>query len=281
MAHRDEPGAAAPEDGWTRPRQSLDVAVLAHRGLLAPGIEDGPLAEAFRMLARQVAPTERSNGAAAAHRVVLVTSALPAEGKTFVAANLALAIAREPGRRVLLVDADMHRPAIADRLGLSAERGLSDLLADPTLDLADIAIPLLSPDGLAILAAGRRRPGAGGHIASHPMRAFLAARAGRADGHVTILDSPPLLAASQTAELAAQADQVLLVIAAESTGADAIDAALDLLARGRTVGLVLNRARQGVGGADYARQGRWFVADPARGRRTVARLRGSAEASQG
>lgn len=255
--------------------------MLTHRGLLAPGIEDGPLAEAFRILARQVAPTEMRTGPAPAHRAILVTSALPEEGKTFVAANLALTIAREPDQRVLLVDADLHRPAIADRLGLSADRGLNDLLADPSLDLADVAIPLLSPSGLTVLAAGRRPRGAGAHIVSHRMRALLAARRGRADGQVTILDSPPLLAAPQTAELAAQVDQVLLVIEAESTGADAIDAALDLLARGGTVGLVLNKTRPGLDASNYARQGHWSVADPARGRRAAARFRGAAGTSQG
>jgi Mrp family chromosome partitioning ATPase len=243
--------------GDARP-QRLDPAWLRRRGLLAPGTEDGPLADSFRALVRQVRAAADGGGAdpSRTHHVVLVTSAAPREGKTFVAANLSLAFARDPGRPVLLVDADLRRPSILRELGLQADLGLSDVLADPALDPADATISIAGLPGFAVLAAGRGTAFAPRLPAARRVVDLVAAITTRHPGQVTIIDTPPVLGAPETAEFAAYADQVLLVVAAERTDRDAIEAALDALGRGAAPSIVLNQTRGRYGASMPGR--RWF-----------------------
>lgn len=258
MRHRGDATSIAPHCGGQAGPQRVDPAWLARHGLLAPGIEDGPLADAFRTLVRQIQAGAAGDGGASgpARHVVLVTSATPKEGKTFIAANLALAFAREPGRQVLLVDADMRRPAMLREFGLQADLGLGDLLADPTLDPASATIAIENLPGLAVLASGRRTAVAPRLPAPQRVADLVAAIATRHPRQVTIIDTPPVLGMSETAELAAHADHVLLVVAAGRTGRDAIEAALEALGRGAAPSLVLNKAHGRFGTAMGGRK--WF-----------------------
>ena len=103
----------------------IDIAKLANAGYLVPGSPRSTLADEFRGIKQPVLKNARSDPAASIRlgNLIMVTSALPGEGKTFCALNLALSIASEVDSSVLLVDADVVRPAVLDRLGLSTGGG--------------------------------------------------------------------------------------------------------------------------------------------------------------
>jgi protein-tyrosine kinase len=117
----------------------LDLVQMAAAGYLVPGAARSTLADEFRAIKQPVLKNARSDAQAPIHlgNLIMVTSALPGEGKTFCSLNLALSMASEVDSSVLLVDADVVRPALLGRLGLGGTyKGLMDLLGEPDLDLS-------------------------------------------------------------------------------------------------------------------------------------------------
>jgi protein-tyrosine kinase len=179
-------------------------------------------------------------------RTILVTSALEGEGKSTVAANLAVAIARSVREHVLLMDCDLRRPSLHELFGTGPRRGLSDYLR------AGVALPELlvrcGEPKLSILPAGPQAPDAAELLASERMQALLAEARERYDDRFIILDSTPLLSAADPAILAAQVDAVLLVVRSGRAQAAALARLVETLGRERFLGVVFNAARPAPGG---------------------------------
>src|SRR4051812_3318983 len=116
----------------------INVATLRENGIATPAGERTQAAESFRRIKRRVLANAVNPKAKAPANLVLVTSALAGEGKTFCAINLAISIALEVDNSVLLVDADVRKPSIPEMLGLRAEKGLMDLLVDRRIDMAEV-----------------------------------------------------------------------------------------------------------------------------------------------
>src|SRR6185436_17047374 len=161
---------ARPGAGTTSKHVDIDLARLAAMGYLTPETPRAQIADEFRVIKRPLlmnvlgksaAPVERANQ-------IMVTSSLPGEGKTFVTVNLAISIAAELDKTVLLVDADVSRPSVLSRLGLAPARGLLDVLADPSVQLSDVLLRT-NIDGLTILPAGAPRGQATELLASEGM----------------------------------------------------------------------------------------------------------------
>lgn len=155
--------------------------------------------------------------------VIMVTSALPGEGKSTVAASLAR-IATEASDRVLLVDGDLRQPNIADVLGLSGDTGLQDLLRNPA-DLAD-CVQYDERTDLYVVGGYRRVPGreALRLLSSKPMDRFL--RLARASFDLVVIDASPLLPVADPRALIDYVDGVVLVVASMKTPKDAVETAL-------------------------------------------------------
>ncbi|MCD2193639.1 polysaccharide biosynthesis tyrosine autokinase [Actinomycetospora endophytica] len=174
-------------------------------------------------------------------RILAVASSAPAEGKTTLACDLAVALARG-GSRVLLVEADLRRPAVAERFGLPRAVGLTDVLAG-RLDLADAIQP--TEPGAAVLASGPLVPNPGELLASDRM-ARLVAEAGERFDHV-VVDTAPLLTVSDTAAVAPLVDGVLLVCRWGRTSraelSQSVEALHSVSARGLGVVLTMAPAR--------------------------------------
>jgi receptor protein-tyrosine kinase len=209
----------------------------------APPADQSAIAEEFRLIKRPLLnialsetlpPRENRN-------VIMVTSANPDEGKTFVATNLALSMASEHDIHVLLVDADVAKPAIPRVLGFEAEIGLIDAVADDAIDFADILVRT-NIQNLTILPSGRARRGMSELLASARMTRFVTDLSRRYPNRVIIFDSPPVLARSEPIVLAKHVGQVVLVVEAERTSRTAVDEALALLGPDRVGGVVLNKA---------------------------------------
>ncbi len=250
------PAAAAPAPAPAIPAEPTFRPVwrrMARQGLLTPGTLGSPLARelgaAKRRLVRQLDLFRRPDAAGA---IVLVTSAEPGEGKSFVAANLALSLALEEQLPVALVDADLHSPSLARLLDLPPRRGLGDRLAAPALALDQI---LHRADGLplSVIDAGDRSASPARLFGAPPMASLLAELARRHAGGLVILDGPPVLATNEAPVLAQQAALVILVVGGSQATEETVASALELLDGGDRVALLLNRSRTASDPATYAR----------------------------
>ena len=205
-----------------------------------------PQREAFRRLRTNIFTLDHD----APPRALLVTSAEPREGKSTIAANLALAIAQS-GRNVIVVDGDLRKPTLHRAFDLSNEIGLSSVLkGEATLDEAvqDSKIP-----GVQVLTSGPLPPNPAELIDSPRMTELIEQLARRCD--MILLDAPSILAVTDAAVLASATDGVVLVVGRTQARREAVQAACRHLAdvKARPIGVVVNRAEKG-GGYYYHRR---------------------------
>jgi receptor protein-tyrosine kinase len=251
------PPAAAPSaivHSPPRPAPAIALGALRVAGLLA-GQPDGhrvreEIAMVQHALLRQV--DDALPDASPQRRIILIASALPGEGRSFLALNLAHAIAGRGARPVLLVDADGRPGSLTALLGLGDRPGLRELVAAPSGRSTDFVLPT-EAERLAFLASGRplpEAPAAPRGTVAHALQRLAMAL----PDHVLIVDSPPCLSSSEATALAGVAGQVLLVVAAERTTRAEVEAALDAVEACPVLRLVLNGARLGAHGAPHAAQ---------------------------
>ncbi|MCA9951883.1 MAG: polysaccharide biosynthesis tyrosine autokinase [Anaerolineales bacterium] len=209
-----------------------DIQSAEERGLVVVDSPRAPIAEAFRSLRTNL----EFAGVDKPLKTILVTSPGPGEGKTTVSTNLA-AVISQGNKRVALIDADLRRPSIHKRLGISNRRGLSDIFRGQ-LDIRDVIRPWRN--SFAVITSGSLPPNPAELLGSAKMSELLAELENFTD--MVILDSPPFLV-TDAPVLAAKADGVILVIRPGRTPAEAAKAMLEQLDRvgARVVGVVLNR----------------------------------------
>lgn len=210
--HTGKPNARA----GSAPSVEIDLDRLASQGYLAPELARSELALEFRYIKRPLLSNaaDRSQGAGR-NALIMVSSALPGEGKTFCAINLAMSMAMEVDTSVLLVDADVIRPTVLDRLGLPSMKGFLDVLTDDKLDLTDVILRTNVPK-LSILPAGAGNAMSTELLASGAMDRMLVEIATRYPDRVVILDAPPLLLTTESRVLASRVGQVVIVVDSEN-----------------------------------------------------------------
>lgn len=232
---------------------ALDLDRLARAGYLVPGRPEAELADEFRVIKRPLIKNAQGQSAAPLHRpnLILVTSAMPGEGKSFCAINLALSIAMEVDKTVLLVDADVVRPAVMSRLGLGVDRGLLDVLKNPGLDLSEVLLRTNVPK-LSVLPTGAPGINSNELLASSAMERLLDELATRYADRIVIFDAPPLLPTTESRVLATRVGQVVMVVEAGRTTRAAATEAYAAVESCPVVMSVLNKTR---GPASVARYG--------------------------
>jgi protein-tyrosine kinase len=238
------PDAAGRDADDDTPRRSvvLDLERLQAEGVLVVPSTRSTQAEQFRRMKRPLLANIRMPQASSQRlSLIMVTSALPGEGKTYCATNLALSLAAEIDQRVLLVDADVVHPQLASRLGVEAGAGLLDLLQRPSLQLGEVALGT-NVDNLALLPAGAPDALTTERLAGAAMQRLLQ-RLATGPQRIVVFDAPPLLATNEAVVLAGQVGQVLLVVEASRTPAAAVRRAFDTLAERPIVMSVLNKTR--------------------------------------
>jgi exopolysaccharide/PEP-CTERM locus tyrosine autokinase len=221
----------------------VDRGRLREKGMITPDGGRTAAAESFRRVKRQIlANVAVAQAGAPPSNLVMVTSAMAGEGKTYCAINLAISIALEVDRTVLLVDADVAKADVASALGLRAEKGLMEVLLDRRLDLADV---LWKTDigRLSLLPVGSPHRQATELLTSEAMRVLLRDIALRYHDRIIIFDSPPLLAASEAGALASQMGQIVVVVEAGKTSEAILKDALGRIDASRVAGLLLNKAQ--------------------------------------
>lgn len=247
---------AEPKLGRRASQVTIDLERLASLGFLAPDAEKTQIAEEFRVIKRPLITNIQAGDAPERHRnLIMVTSSLPGEGKSFCALNLALSIAMERDITVMLVDADVAKPSVLNNLGVRAEAGLMDLLLDGSLQVGDVLLRT-NIEKFSVLPAGRRHKHATELLASEAMARLLDEIATRYPDRVVIFDSPPLLVTSEARELAAHMGQIVMVVEAGRTSQDAVNEALNYLQVCDIVNLLMNKTESmvsmdGYGGYGY------------------------------
>jgi exopolysaccharide/PEP-CTERM locus tyrosine autokinase len=239
------PAAPAAAAARANPRMvELDLAKMRDMGMVTAAGGRTTLLEEFRIIKRPLlkrAFSERAEGEMPPN-LIMITSSLPGEGKTYCAINLAMSIAMELDHTVLLIDADVARPSVLRTLGLPAQRGLMDILVDDKLDLSDVLLRT-NVDTLSILPAGTSTPRATELLASSTMSSLVTEIANRYPDRVVIFDSPPLLLTSESRVLASHMGQIVVVVEAQTTTQHAVKEALHKLEGFKNVNLIYNKTR--------------------------------------
>ena len=217
VVSQDDASLARPTAVQSR-RVDLDLARIAASGIITPESPRSLLADEFRVMKRPLIANATGKGTARVRNgnLIMVTSSLPAEGKSFTAVNLAMSIAMEMDHTVLLVDADVARPSLPAMLGLPPTPGLLDLLVDGSVDLSRVLLKS-NVEKLAILPLGTQHPRATELLASEVMKRLLEEMVSRYSDRIIIFDSPPLLVTTEARVLATHMGQIVVVVQAERT----------------------------------------------------------------
>jgi protein-tyrosine kinase len=226
-------------------RVSLDFEAMAASGLLVPTQSRNLLANEFRVIKRPLIANAMGRGAtpAANGNLVMITSALPGEGKSFTAINLAISIAMELDNTVMLVDADVARPSVLNMLGLPPTEGLLDVVNENSLDISRVLLRT-NIEKLSILPSGTPHPRATELLASDAMIRLLDDMAKRYPDRIIIFDSPPLLLTTEARALATHMGQIVVVVQSGETTQAAVREAVATIDACPLKMMVLNKATQ-------------------------------------
>lgn len=222
----------------------IDPAVLRNNRIIM-GLYNDPHADIFRVLRTNVLRQLRGNN----WNSFGITSPAIGAGKTFISVNLAIAIAIEGNQSVLLVDADLRRPSVAQSLGLQWKFGLEDCLKRD-VSLEDV---LISPgiDRLVVLPGKCSNDSPSELISSRKMVNLIQEIKSRYEDRIIIFDLPPLFAADDALLLMPYIDGTLLVIEDGKNTAEELQHSMNILEETNLLGLVLNKSRQPISSYHY------------------------------
>tara|TARA_R110000772_G_scaffold231560_1_gene342330 strand:- start:1077 stop:1928 length:852 start_codon:yes stop_codon:yes gene_type:complete len=222
---------------------ALDKAALAERGYLIDNGTRKSIKDEFRQIKRKLLNNAFGNASKTLHHsnLIMVSSAKPNEGKTFVAINLALSIALEQDKTVLLIDADVLRPSVVRELGVEEKPGLIEYLLGKSEKVSDI-IYNTDIDKLKLIPAGKPHHLSNELLASEKMATFANELANRYPDRIVIFDCPPLIGVTETLVLASLMGQGIIVVEESKTSIADIQAATRHLNEDLALGLVLNKA---------------------------------------
>jgi receptor protein-tyrosine kinase len=253
------PASAAQAGGASRRSREvhLDLARLEREGYLVSAQARSQLAEQMRIIKRPLLANVAKANIDGPDRIpranlIQIVSAMPGEGKTFFAMNLAMSIAMEVDHSVLLVDADVLRPSVLARYGIEPAHGLMDVLEaasaasrsgqPPVLDLADVLLRTNVPK-LSLLPAGTANAQSTEMLASAAMASLLDELAAKYSDRIVLFDAPPLIPTTESRVLASRVGQVLMVVEADQTTHAQVTQAYAAVEQCPVVLSVLNKCR--------------------------------------
>jgi len=233
----------SPAEGAT-PEQAvaIDQNALRAAGMLPPVHQEHEIAQQYRRIKRPLINSALGRGVAQlpSGNIIMITSAVPGEGKTFMSLNLALSMRLEEDITVLLVDGDVVNPRFTQILGLESRPGLLDLAKDPALSAEMVIVPTDLP-GLSFLPAGRQEANATELVASARMHQVVSKLGSDNPARLVLFDSAPLLVTTESQALAHFAGQVVVVVHADQTPQHVVYDALETLPEDKPAFLVLNQ----------------------------------------
>ncbi|WP_031565289.1 XrtA-associated tyrosine autokinase [Rheinheimera texasensis] len=221
----------------------IDLDSLSKRNFVAKATERKLIYEEYRVIKRKLINNAFGplSSSLKNPNLILVSSSRPGEGKTFTSVNLALSIALEQDKTVLLVDADVLRPNVSRTLEISVPRGLTDYLSSDSVDVTDIMYST-NVERLKLIAAGKPHHLSTELLASDKMAALVNEFASRYPDRIVIFDAPPLLGVNETSVLAAMCGQAVIVLEENKTKLNELEKAISLLPPDLATGFVINKA---------------------------------------
>ncbi len=240
--------AVVHEPVFTSRRVDLNLDALLAAGIVTPNSPRNQVADQFRVIKRPLIQNAVGKGAVPVSHgnLIMVTSALSGEGKSFTSVNLAMSIAAELDHTVMLVDADVARPSVLRMLGLPPGPGLLDLL-EGHAEMSDVLLRT-NIDKLTVLPSGSPHPRATELLASESMRQLLDDMATRYPDRIIIFDSPPLLLTTEARVLATNMGQIVIVVNAGHTLQSDVQHALQTIESCPVKMMLLNKALSTVHG---------------------------------
>jgi protein-tyrosine kinase len=229
--------------GHGGPELVRDRGRLASYGITIPSSARSRTVEEFRLVKRNLmtpfsqgdpSTDQRSN------RLIMVTSARPGEGKTFISLNLALAFASERDVKALIVDVDTQHSTLQTILGISTEQGIVDVLAG-NCELSEVLIQT-NILNFMVLPSGRGGPHVPELFSSNKMAILMAEMTRRFADRYIIIDTPPCMASSDAAALAPVVGQIVFIVEAHHTQQIEIESSLSMLSACPRISLLLNKS---------------------------------------
>ncbi|MEO8301784.1 MAG: P-loop NTPase [Rhizomicrobium sp.] len=221
----------------------LDFRALRQNGCITPDNMTSSISNEFRGIKRKLLQKVRDpQTRAAVSNLIMVTSSLPGEGKTFSSINLALSLAAERGLQVLLIDADVIRPSVGNMFMAPPTEGLTDLLTGKVAHVSDVLHRCADIPNLAVIFAGNPSANTPELISSGKMANLCRELSARYPDRVIVLDTPPVLASTEPAILASYVHHLLMVVAADQTDRHQLRKSLETVASCQSVSLLFNKA---------------------------------------
>jgi len=238
---------AVKSDSNVTNKPDISIGALNLEGIITGQSMRTRLAEEMRMIKRPILLNAfgKENAAKEHANLVMVTSSVAGEGKTFTALNLALSIATEMNRTILLVDADLARPSLSRILKISDRKGLTDYLVEERTNIGDLLLHTDVPT-LTVLPAGRLQGHSTELLASNSMLNLFDEFAARYPDRIVLFDSPPLTVTSEAAVLASVMGQIILVVESARTPQYLVEEALMQLDSTDNVSLILNKCKKNI-----------------------------------
>ena len=222
---------------------TINFERLDKNGHISLNGERKQINEEYREIKRKLLANAFGSLAKTLHNpnIIMVTSSRPSEGKTFTATNLAMSIASEQDKTVLLVDADVLKPNVLNTLGLERRKGLMEYLTGDVEDISDVLYPT-NIDKLKIIPAGKSHQLSTELLASQKMHETVDEFANRYPDRIVIFDTPPLIGINESAILANFAGQAVVVVEEGKAKIGDIKMSVERLNPDMAIGFVVNKS---------------------------------------
>jgi receptor protein-tyrosine kinase len=238
-------GAVAPPPGVAvnKNQVRLDFRALRQDGMITPDNLTSSISNEFRGIKRKLLQKVRDpKTRATVNNLIMITSSLPGEGKTFSSINLALSLAAERGLQVLLIDADIVRPSIGKMFVDPPKVGLTELLSGKTPNVSDVLHRCADIPNLAVIFSGSPKNGSPELISSREMVTLCQELSRQYPDRVILIDTPPVLASTEAAILASYVHQVIMVVSAAQTDKHQLRQSLESVSSCQNISLLFNKA---------------------------------------
>ena len=221
----------------------LDFRTLRQSGMITPDSLSSGLSNEFRGIKRKLLQKVRDpKTRATVNNLVMVTSSLPGEGKTFSSMNLAISLAAERGLRVLLIDADVIRPSVGNMFVSPPSEGLTDLLSGNAKSVSEVMYSCPDVPNLSVIFAGNPKTNSPELISSGQMASLCQSLSAGASDRVIVIDTPPVLASTESAILATYVHQLIMVVSSGQTDRLQLRRSLDAVSSCPNISLLFNKA---------------------------------------
>lgn len=221
----------------------LDFRALRQNGMITPDNMTSGISNEFRGIKRKLLQKVRDpRTRATVNNLIMITSSLPGEGKTFTSINLALSLAAEKGLHVLLIDADIIRPSVGNMFVSPPREGLTELLSGKISHVSDVLHRCVDVPNLGIIFSGNPRNGSPELISSSHMVNLCRELSSRYPDRVIVIDTPPVLASSEAAILAGYVHQVIMVVSSDQVDKHQLRTSLEAVSSCQNIDLLFNKA---------------------------------------